>query len=200
MRLGDFENEPFCDYGTASCQRFQYFRIAEKKVHSDYKLSPRRENDIALLKLDRDIVLGPKMQPVCLPFGQNKNISEPYPSSLLTLSGWWNAERPKDDIAKRSATVGFDNTTICHEANPDKATQVCGYVSGLGPCTVELGSPLMYMFLRRRLVLEGFAYGNIGKCPGTDVGTLYTQVRSYEIWIENSIKKLEAKTTSKVKS
>lgn len=166
-------------------------------VHSDYKVNPRRENDIALLKLDRDIVFGAKMQPVCLPFGKNNNISEPHPNAFLMISGWWTAEFPKDGIGKRSLTVSLSNTTVCTEA-ADKDTQLCGMTFRDSPCPLEYGSPLMNMFLRKRLVLEGIAYNTVGVCPSTNVTTLYTKVRSYEKWIENSIKKLEYASTVKV--
>lgn len=138
------------------------------------------------------------MQPICLPFGKNKNISEPQPNGFLPVSGWWSSEFPKDGIGKRSETVSLSNTTVCTEAAPDKDTQLCGVTISQSPCALEYGSPLMNMFQRKRLVLEGIAYNAVGVCSDSNVATLYTKVRSYEKWIENSIKKLEDASTVNV--
>lgn len=135
------------------------------------------------------------MKPICLPFDET-HIPPPFEGSFLTVAGWWTTTYPNDVIAKRSAAVAFWNITSCFEAALDKDKQVCGVKPGTSPCTVELGSPLMNMFERRRMVLEGIAYGGVGGCPGPNVATLYTRVRSFKNWIENSIQELETKGTS----
>lgn len=154
--------------------------------------NPKLMNDIALLKLNRDIVFGTQMKPICLPFGITV-IPAPLDDAILNVSGWWTTMFPTDIIAKRNTAVAFWNTTACMKAKPDKDTQFCGVKPGKGPCTVELGSPLMNMFKARNMVLEGVAYSKTDDCPGTDVATLYTRVRSYEKWITNSIKALEVR-------
>lgn len=190
MRLGKYTGDEICDYGTESCKDYDFFNIEHITPHSDLTLIGKQTDNIALIRLDRDIVFGPKMQPVCLPFGKNK-IDAPEDGSFLTVAGWWTTLFPSDVVAKRSEAVAFWNTTGCQEADLDKNTQYCGVKPGQSPCTTESGSALMNMFERRRMVLEGIAYSKTSHCPGTDVGTLYTQVRPYGKWIEEAIKELE---------
>lgn len=190
MRLGKYVGDEMCDYGVESCKEYELFKIETIKVHSDIMLVGKQTNNIALIRLDRDITFGPKVQPICLPFGKNK-IDPPETGSFLTVAGWWTTMFPSDVVAKRSESIAFWNTTACHEADLDKKTQYCGVKPGRSPCPSEFGSPLMNMFERRRMVLEGIAYSAVTGCPGQDVGTLFTQVRPYGKWIEETIRELE---------
>ncbi|KAH8415336.1 hypothetical protein KR222_004640, partial [Zaprionus bogoriensis] len=193
VRLGNFANNTECDYGTGRCQDYQWFGIAKTHVHEGYRVvadrkwTLRRENNIALIRLSREIEFGPRMKPVCLPIAESQ-IEQPSEDSFSTVAGWWKSIYANDVISKRSATVAYWNTITCEEYGPNKETQICGVKPGQSPCVPEYGSAMMYMFAKRQMVLEGMVSEAIGQCPASNVAAIYTRVRGYVKWIEKTIK------------
>lgn len=188
MRLGDFGNGTNCDYGTKNCTHYQRFGIDKIIVHRGFrKLRKVIKNDIALLRLDRRIQFGAKLQPVCLPFGGN-NIPEPTPESLLTISGWGLTAEQNEVPAKRSVTVSVWEKQRCRETFEVDDTHICAVLPGKNSCNGDSGGPLMNMFKRRRMVLEGIVSFGTTDCSATDLPGVYTRVRSYGAWLEENIK------------
>lgn len=187
MRLGDFEEGHKCDYGTNNCRHYQSFGIDKIIVHSDYrKLHKGVQNDIALLRLKKEIQFGPKMQPVCLPFGGN-NIPEPTAESLLTISGWGLTADAREVAAKRSVTVSVWETEKCKATFEVDETHICAVLPGKNSCNGDSGGPLMNMFKRRRMVIEGIVSSGTIDCTLTDLPGVYTKVRSYGAWLEENM-------------
>lgn len=187
MRLGDFENGHKCDYGTINCTHYQRFGIEKIIVHKGFrKMHNVVKNDIALLRLDKRIQFGVKMQPVCLPFGGN-DIPEPTAESLLTISGWGLTADEKEVPAKRSVTVSVWETQKCQRNFDVDESHICAVLPGKNSCNGDSGGPLMNMFKRRRMVIEGIVSFGTRDCSLTDIPGVYSRVRSYGAWLEENM-------------
>ncbi|KAH8409749.1 hypothetical protein KR222_003691 [Zaprionus bogoriensis] len=187
VRLGDFERGNKCDYGTANCTNYQLFGIDRVIVHRGFRqLRKGATNDIALVRLDRRIQFGSKMKPVCLPFGDN-NIPEPTAESLLTISGWGITADETEVAAKRSVTVSVWDTERCKETFDVDETHICAVLPGKNSCNGDSGGPLMNMFKRARMVIEGIVSFGIRDCTLTDLPGVYTRVRSYGDWLDKNM-------------
>lgn len=65
-------------------------KIAEKIVHPDYRITNGVSfNDIALLRLSRDVEFNDVLKPICLPSANNWR-NKDYSGQNLTAAGWGN--------------------------------------------------------------------------------------------------------------
>lgn len=184
MRLGDFENGHNCDYGTENCTHYQSFGVEKIIAHRGFRMLKKGvQHDIALLRLNKKIQFGSKMQPVCLPFGDN-HIAEPMAESLLIISGWGLTADANEVAAKRSVTVSVMETEKCKESFDVNEAHICAVLPGKNSCNGDSGGPLMHMFKRRRMMLEGIVSSGTRDCTLTDLAGIYTKVRSYGAWLE----------------
>lgn len=188
MRLGAFdENGHICDYGTKSCTHYQQFGIEEIKVHGQYSASKSIVNDIALIRLDRAIVFGPRLMPICLPFGKN-NIPEPPVNSELTVAGWHLDVDTNDSPGKTYVSTTIWEADKCSIPFFDNKKHICVVESGKSICNGDSGEPLMNQFQPRRFCLEGIVSYGIQNCNQSNTPGVYTRVRSYERWLRRNIK------------
>lgn len=183
MRLGDFDdNGQICDYGLPNCTHYQEFGIEKIIMHEGYIITNNHEvNNIALIRLNRSIEFGPKMKPICLPFGIYE-IPEPRVGSSLTVTAWLHME--DDSVAKREAGALLWEEELCTVIYPKMDNQIC--TSNL--CIGGYGSPLMYsQFAPQRMVLEGILSTGSNTCRDRRDAVVYTRVRSYREWLRLSI-------------
>ena len=77
VRLGEY------DFETEGETEAQTFNLQSMKMHEQY--NPQTfENDIAILKLDRNAVFSKSVQPACLPVQPNFD----YTNTRATVTGW----------------------------------------------------------------------------------------------------------------
>lgn len=186
MRLGAYDElGRICDYGIESCKHYQEFGIENIVVHSEFTVSASRvANDIALIRLDRPIQFGAKLQPICLPFGNNHIREQPEEAPLIA-TGWGNPMDINYIAAKRAAIVTAWKTDNCKELQWGDGKLICA----VGPddrCRGDGGDSLMHQFAHQRMVLEGIASFGNRQCQ-TDVADVYTRVRSYGEWLKEKI-------------
>lgn len=187
MRLGAFDvNGHICDYGTKNCTPYQDFGIDAIIPHNKYSADNSIVNDIGLIRLDRAIEFGPKLTPICLPFGNN-NIAEPTVNSVLTVAGWHLSVDSNASPAKRDVATTIWETDKCNNPSFDNKQHLCVVESGKGICNGDSGAPLMYQFERRRLSLEGIVSYGIQNCTQSRTPGVYTRVRFYEGWLRHNI-------------
>lgn len=194
MRLGDFiENGHVCDYGTKDCTHYQEFGIEKITPHSEYTAGRTRAvNDIALIRLDKEVQFGSKMKPICLPFG-SKYIPEPPVESMLTVSGWNNMGDLKAALKpKQDANITLWGTEKCRTVKQEvEETHICTVGSGNSSCYGDSGSPLMYQFASSRMLLEGIlSFSSKFSCTDSDYLVVYTRVRSYRDWLDQNMEML----------
>lgn len=187
VRLEDFAGRPYCDYGTSNCSQYLYFGIRKKIVHGHYTKDNNLtiHNDIALLRLNREIPFDDVLKPVCLP---NVNVREPDSSTHLIVAGWGREDNENDSPAKRAASIPIlTDPTVCEFTH---SSRMCaGVLSSRGlrarsSCKGDSGGPLMYQFNRRKMMIEGIvSFMPGGHCINDYFPTHYTRVRHYIAWI-----------------
>lgn len=184
MRLGAYDvNGHICDYGIDNCTHYQEFGIEKIIPHSQYMWTETRKlNNIALIRLDREIQFGPKMKPICLPFG-SKTIPEPPVDSSFTVSGWVN-RKEKQLTLKHDAPITLWELEKCKTVWNVDETHICTE----NECVGEAGTPLMdYQFARRRMVLEGVQSFHSPNCTNPRHPLVYTRVRIYHDWLDQNM-------------
>lgn len=178
--MGDFSQNPICDYGAPDCEHYQQFSISEIKVHEAYSRS-NFKNDIALLRLNQSIIFTDKLRPICLPV----NSAELPAGTTLTLSGWGTTLDLPQNIAKRTKTVQLWNREMCEEIDKDQTIICAGNENGKGPCDGDGGSPLMREIQTGQMVLEGMlSHGT--QCFNKLVPSGFTRVSSFLSWIASN--------------
>lgn len=182
MRLGDFESTAGteCDYGGSVCEPYQRIKVVQAIVHPGYpkvrnpRLAP--VNDVALLKLEREIVFSAKLKPICLPHPELGG-TEPLAGSLIA-SGWGKTMKFMCRAEKRAASLQILDASHCKYSNKEK--HICAGGGGNNTCDGDSGGPLMRTF-GRRMVLEGITSQGYMDC--TQFPSIASTVRDLLDWI-----------------
>lgn len=100
------------------------------------------DNDIAILKLDRPVQFGPKVQPGCLP---SINVIDNYAGAMTIIAGWGRlGEGKKTSPLLRSLIVPVWSQSQCYESDYGKKrisdNMMCaGYHDGVrDACQVKI--------------------------------------------------------------
>ncbi|KAF2900479.1 hypothetical protein ILUMI_05705 [Ignelater luminosus] len=184
VRLGEWNltSNPDC----LLCDPVQIVNITEKISHPDYNRLTK-SNDIALLRLERDIEYTDFIRPICLP---PENSSAPKEGTELAVSGWGATEdgSTKSAVKIKVSVPIISNETCNKTLHNIQSTQLCaGGVSGRDACQGNSGGPLVNSFVgtvegrvqwyQEGIVSHGIRCGLVGY-PG-----IYTRVSSYISWI-----------------
>ncbi|KAH8409865.1 hypothetical protein KR222_011269, partial [Zaprionus bogoriensis] len=185
LRLGDFKSEPYCDYGGAvGCGRYQRFVVTRTIIHSDYKKDHGLAiNDIALLRLDRQIQFDGKLQPICMP---SLELNPPANWSLIAC-GWGLSMVPIERAEKRAVAMPVWDAVECNHMLRGKNTHICVGAGHRKPCSGDSGGPVMRYFQPKRMVLEGIISQGYMDCDNPFTPVLLTQVHSFQAWIEENL-------------
>lgn len=183
VRLGNYgDNNRICDYGTENCRYYQQFGIGKIIPHEEYNGPNLFVHDIALIRLNRPIQFGPRMKPICLPFGSNR-IQEPTEQTLLTISGWGKIAGENKPLTKRDATITLLSTQNCYLPTMH-GQHLCAVGSGRNAGSGDFGGPLMYQYQSGQMVLEGVSSHYIGSC---NRASFFPRVRSYGDWLNQNM-------------
>lgn len=180
--MGDFRRKPYCDYGTPECNSYQDFRISKIIVHKDFRMDKEYAlfNDIALIRLDRNIGFKGPLQPICLPSkGSKLDVN-----TQLIVSGWGEMGREMTmHDSKQAVELRLYDKKHCVNKHH---TMMCAGNRGKTTCKGDSGGPLMHQFARNRMLLvgivsQGYYCGNVFN-PVT-----FTNVEKFLDWIQNNI-------------
>lgn len=199
MRLGDFGEQPYCDYGTSDCSFYQHFGITKKIVHENYQKDRKSSvlnNDIALLRVSRKIQFDNVLKPICLP---SVTVSEPEGNTILIVAGW-----SKDYVgvsAKRYVGVPLvSDSKICDFQDDSRfcaGVPSAYYQRAKSACSGDSGGPLMYQFKERHMMIEGIVSFIVGgQCVNHYYATHYTRVRHYLKWINENMVTVNSSPTT----
>ncbi|XP_060524053.1 CLIP domain-containing serine protease B10-like isoform X2 [Cylas formicarius] len=192
----DIRNETDCfhfKYGTDCADKPQYFAPSKVVKHDSYHGT---DNDIALVKLDRNVTFTDYISPICLPEG---NVSAYLKGNEPMIIAGWGRTDPAGELSpvKKKATLPYVAREVCNEFNPQPLTegQMClGSGNGIDSCNGDSGGPVMMdvvsQFGDRITNLFGiisYGFGSCGVAP-----SVATFVPEYVDWIKRTVSVLES--------
>ncbi|KAF2895865.1 hypothetical protein ILUMI_10310 [Ignelater luminosus] len=169
-------------------------KIEEKIVHPDYDFR-KSKNDIALLRLDRNIEFTNFIQPICLPVSE---APDPSTGSKLTVVGWGITENDTKSDVKLKVNVPVVSKEQCssklHNIGDVDSTRICaGGEKGKDACQGDSGGPLMQSTSEDpnaksvRWYQEGIVSTG-SNCGQKNYPAVYTRVANYIAWITENLK------------
>ncbi|XP_055903356.1 uncharacterized protein LOC129939382 [Eupeodes corollae] len=165
--------------------------VEEVKPHESYSdTQVHRHNDIALVRMDRNIIYSDSIRPICLPFTlPNEQLRS---GTLLTVAGWGRTLQTQKSAIKQKVQVPLTDQGECRQKFQTRKiqiidAQVCaGGVYAEDSCDGDSGGPLMS--LRQGVwVLEGVVSFGV-KCGFEGWPAVHTRVESYSSWINDRIR------------
>lgn len=191
-----------CSRYTASIVRLGVLNLQERQsqdfgidnfiAHEHYN-TRTKQNDIAVIKLSRDVSFGnPQLlRPACL--WKTENI----PTSQTVASGWGYTEYA-GQVTSELMKVRLDllDNDLCVKTYEDEPTliinknQICAGIlsGGKDTCQGDSGGPIQMVLPDKKCVshiLGITSYG--GYCGGQNSPSLYTRVSAYLDWIEAKV-------------
>lgn len=162
--------------------------VEEKTTHPEYN-EKSMLNDIALLRLDRDILYTDFIQPVCLP--QNSLFKSSSAGDVDFVTGFGRTLQGSRSAIKQKLGIKIYDQERCRTKFATKkaeitSNQLCaGGDFAKDSCHGDSGGPLMK--LQKVWILEGVvSYGN--RCGLEDWPGVYTRVMAYMGWIRANIR------------
>ncbi|GLV36630.1 easter [Carabus blaptoides fortunei] len=199
VRLGEHNTETDIDcldngFGGQECAPAPInIPIEEQISHEDYvPTNSNQYNDIALLRLARDITFSDYIKPICLP-GNN------YPLNSLYVAGWGKTESKSESNVKLKVTVPLVTQSQCNPIYSRASvslgnSQICaGGQKGKDSCRGDSGGPLMTVASSRANGQPNwYAVGvvSFGPSPCGMQGWpgVYTKVADYIPWIQRNLR------------
>merc|ERR1711990_1231039 len=176
------------------CKATSSFVLASA-VHKHPKFdinSASVDNDIAILKLSKDLTFSDKIKPVCLPNSATKD----YSGKASTVSGWGGTKaytpmKPVDQprqCALKEAIVNIlkPSSTKCSNFLGDSSstTRLCAWGKGTDACQGDSGGPLTIAENGKYVLLGVVSYGS--GCATENPG-VYARVQGFLPWMKKII-------------
>jgi len=148
------------------------------------------ENDILLLRLDKDVSFTQKVHPACLP----KDLSKKYEFGKAMVAGWGslkNSGRVSNALWKTTLDLYPLWKSVCMNTARDSGngkiprSQLCAYRLNRDSCTGDSGGPLVKKEDGRWTVIGLVSYGD--DCGKQNYAGFYTRVTSFMKWINNVV-------------
>ncbi|KAL5284332.1 CLIPB9.2 family protein [Megaselia abdita] len=194
VRLGEHDISSKVDCENGVCAQ-QAIRVGVEEViphHSYDDRAQDRHNDIALIRMDRDVLYTKSIRPVCLPSVVSGASVSPQPGTTLTVAGWGRTLRTPKSLKKQKLNVPLFSQSECRRKfaarNVDITEfQVCaGGNYAEDSCDGDSGGPLM-RFQENAWVIEGIVSFGV-KCGLQGWPAVHTRVSSYDNWIRSTIR------------
>lgn len=192
MRLGEYDLSTAEDCVESLCSDpVVDVRVVESIAHPDYDKDARNQlNDIALLRLDRDVPFTEFIQPICMP--STVRMGRSAPGVELWAAGWGQTLEVPQSAQKLKVSVPIAEQAECRRTYGRLRaaimdSQLCaggGY--RVDTCYGDSGGPLMR---QERLYWAQEAIVSFGnRCGLEGWPAVYTRVESYEDWIRENIR------------
>lgn len=180
VRLGEFDRskEKSCEDSFCDENKPGNFYIKEWTIHPNFNVTEPTLNDIALIKLGKNVTFNGVIGPVCLPEVDNPYLYE----SSLEITGWaisgncnGTSEKLREKISlSKQRDCSFYFTLNESQLCVDKNTRIGDSGGGL---------------IAHGTILEGIDSLRMEDCNGDDsVPVLYTRVYSFMPWILENLK------------
>ncbi|GAB0100485.1 uncharacterized protein DMENIID0001_165330 [Sergentomyia squamirostris] len=174
------------------------FRVLSVQAHPEYDTSLLR-NDIALLRLSREIRFTNHIQPICL---YNNSVQQTMENHLGTAVGWGHTENDTVSDTLRHAEIPIVPTLTCLESDRDffggflSETNFCaGYINGTNVCSGDSGGSLAFqdsyskVWRIRGIVSLSIRRWDKEICNPKHY-VLFTDVTKYLKWIQGEITRM----------
>jgi len=197
VRLGEWNTDTDEDcvqqYGYEMCSDPPVDVGVEEAIpHPDYKDgSTNRYDDIALVRLKREVPITQFVTPICLPLETDNSRVD----TRLTVAGWGKTEYSNSSPVKLKLKVPVKSPSSC--ANRFRTagvnigeTQLCaGAERNRDSCNGDSGGPLMSTTGNKtaQFYIEGIvSFG--AKCGSEGWPGIYTRVSKYLDWIQENVR------------
>jgi len=149
-------------------------------------------NDIAILKLSKDLVFSDKIKPACLPSSATKD----YTGTASTISGWGGTlantvekpvTQPNQCTLKETMVqilAGSDSRCSDFLGSSSSTTQLCAWAEGKDSCQGDSGGPLTVPEEGKYVLLGVTSFGS--GCATSTPG-VYARVQGFLPWINGII-------------
>ncbi|XP_004520289.1 venom protease [Ceratitis capitata] len=204
VRLGEHDLSTEIDCTPSSLRlclpKPEDYKIEKTIIHPDY-MKPRFANDIALIKLDRDVIRTVNTKPICLPITQlvydNSDSIDYY-----KIAGWGRTENGTNTDVLQHAEIPHQKREVCQNIFKQAGVeitdnQICaGGENEVDTCKGDSGGPLFAMvpFTKlgeteiNRQVQFGIVSFGLSGCGGkTARAAVYTNLFSFMPWITDII-------------
>jgi len=172
----------------------EYYARGEKLFkHPSYNTPLRKDNDIALIKLDRPVPFSSDITPACLP-----RTGEQIPvGKKCFVSGWGKTDYAGQAVYDlQHAPLQIISNKQCCETNCDRWTpnipskMVCAKnrEQATSACHGDSGGPFVCQGSNGRWFLQGVVSWGSGRCNAFQKATVFTRVPKYMTWINETIK------------
>ncbi|KXJ75608.1 hypothetical protein RP20_CCG011388 [Aedes albopictus] len=199
VRLGenDINSEEDCNVldGEVDCAPPpQNIKVNKTIIHPEHS-ERRKLNDIALLRLERDAVIGESVRPICLP--NRDHLQRVIAPSFLIVSGWGLTDRNESFDVLRYAKVPPVPLTECAPRVQSLITAVrlddshvcAGGVNEVDNCAGDSGGPLQYISnTTSKYIQYGIVSFGTKKCGILSEPGVYTKVEHFISWIFSIVK------------
>ncbi|XP_012220452.1 venom protease [Linepithema humile] len=175
--------------------RPQTIRIQEKIRHPEYK-RPSQYHDIAILRLENEVVYNAWVRPACLPVDWPDVGSD----NMAVATGWglvdWAEEEGSDNLLK--VTLNLVPHTSCNASFFDSGIsielargvvnewQICAGEVGKDTCQGDSGGPLAVFNTDHDCTYNVVGITSVGRGCGSIIPGVYTRVYHYIPWIERN--------------
>lgn len=165
------------------------FDIESFVIHPDYN-RPKYSNDIALVRLNKDVVMKDHIQPICLPVTSalQKILFEKY-----IVTGWGTTEEKVGSNMLLQANLPYVNNAECQrQMNENRLNiklnekQMCaGGINRVDSCKGDSGGPLGFSatYNGARFMQFGVVSLGVDSCGEKSVPGIYCRVGAYMDWI-----------------
>ncbi|KAF2891883.1 hypothetical protein ILUMI_14319 [Ignelater luminosus] len=168
-------------------------KIEEKIPHPGYD-QRNGKNDIALLRLERNVGYTDSIKPICLKVSQ---APEPGPESEMIVVGWGATENSSNSDYKLKLKVPIVPRKVCNEKitilGSIESDRICaGGEAGKDSCAGDSGGPLMHLtigewYVGQRWYQEGIVSRGAG-CGYLGYPGVYVRVAHYMNWIVENLR------------
>ncbi|KAL9703849.1 hypothetical protein quinque_007367 [Culex quinquefasciatus] len=161
-------------------------------VHEQYNATERGQyNDIALIRLDRDVGFSDYIDPVCLPVEDSVRKMD-HTGMKAVAAGWGYTETDQRSNVKLKVTLDVLDHKKCVDVYRSsrvalRDTQLCaGGKEGKDTCRGDSGGPLMRSVDGNYYLIGVISWG-AAQCGTKGIPALYTNVAMFVDWIENHL-------------
>ncbi|XP_063908413.1 serine protease easter-like [Zophobas morio] len=176
--------------------------VEDTVVHEGYvKDDTNQYNDIALLRLAREVSVTDYVRPICLPT-KDEEFSKSYVGEKLHVAGWGMTDNTKMSTSsvKLKVKLPVRESSYCENTFRRynfkltlKDIQLCaGGEKGKDSCKGDSGGPLMTVRLDKLKAIQWYAVGVVSfgaqPCAMENWGGVYTRVSKFVPWIKSKLR------------